>query len=120
MKRRAVTAQLDHPGVVPIHEMGINEEGEPYFLMKLVRGSDFGDIFAKAQAESDGWNLPRALTAIVKACQAIAYAHTKDVIHRDLKPANIMAGRFGEVYVMDWGLAKMVGCADIHDIRPPR
>ena len=62
-----------------------------------------------ARSEQEGWNLPRVIGVMVKACQAIGYAHAKAVIHRDLKPANIMVGRFGEVYVMDWGLARVSG-----------
>ena len=112
-----VTAQLDHPGIVPVHELGFDEQGRVYFTMKLVKGRELGEIFALARDEKEGWNLPRAVGVIVKACQALAYAHAKQVVHRDLKPANIMAGRFGEVYVMDWGLAKVAGKKDLHDIR---
>ena len=154
-----VTAQLDHPGIVAVHELGLDAAGRPYFTMKLVKGRDLSPILELAragegwsadipvrselaqqrasetteavcqaniaadknvrapQSPSDGWNLPRAVGALIKACQAVAFAHTKGVIHRDLKPANIMVGRFGEVYVMDWGLAKVTGRKDLHDIR---
>jgi len=104
-----VTAQLDHPGIVAVHELGLDAAGRAYFTMKLVKGRDLGRIFELARAEQEGWNLPRAVGALIKACQAVAFAHTKGVIHRDLKPANVMVGRFGEVYVMDWGLAKVTG-----------
>ena len=112
-----VTAQLDHPGIVAVHELGLDAAGRPYFTMKLVKERDLGRIFELARAEQEGWNLPRAVGALIKACQAVAFAHTKGVIHRDLKPANVMVGRFGEVYVMDWGLAKVTGCKDLHDLR---
>ena len=112
-----VTAQLDHPGIVAVHELGLDAAGRPYFTMKLVKGRGLGRIFELARAEQEGWNLPRAIGALIKACQAVAFAHTKGVIHRDLKPANVMVGRFGEVYVMDWGLAKVTGRKDLHDLR---
>jgi tRNA A-37 threonylcarbamoyl transferase component Bud32 len=118
LEEAQVTAQLDHPGIVPVHEVGFDERGQPFFTMKLVKGRDLNEIFKLARAEQEGWNLPRAVGAVVKACQALAYAHSKGVIHRDLKPANIMVGRFGEVFVMDWGLAKITGHKDLHDIRP--
>jgi len=92
--------------------------GQPFFTMKLVKGRDLNEILKLAREDKEGWNLPRAVGVIVKACHAPAYAHSKGVIHRDLKPANIMVGRFGEVFVMDWGLAKITGRKDLHDIRP--
>ncbi len=96
-----VTAQLDHPGIVPVHEVGFDPHGQPFFTMKLVKGRDLDEVFQLARAEAERWNLPRVVGVLVKACQALAYAHSKGVIHRDLKPANIMVGRFGEVYLMD-------------------
>jgi WD40 repeat protein len=113
-----VTAQLDHPGIVPVHEVGFDLNGKPFFTMKLVKGRDLDEVFRLARAEEERWNLPRVVGVLVKACQALAYAHSKGVIHRDLKPANVMVGRFGEVYVMDWGLAKITGRKDLHDLRP--
>ena len=118
LEEAQVTAQLDHPGIVPVHEVGFDAQGQPFFTMKLVKGRDLNEIFRLAREEKESWNLPRALGVIVKACQALAYAHSKGVIHRDLKPANIMVGRFGEVFVMDWGLVKITGRKDLHDIRP--
>ncbi|MBI2946621.1 MAG: serine/threonine protein kinase [Verrucomicrobia bacterium] len=118
LEEAQVTAQLDHPGIVPVHEVGFDPQGQPFYTMKLVKGRDFNAIFKLARAEQEDWNLPRAVGVLVKACQALAYAHSKGVIHRDLKPANIMVGRFGEVFVMDWGLAKISGQKDLHDIRP--
>src|SRR5262245_58682106 len=113
-----VTAQLDHPGIVPVHEIGFDAQGLPFFTMKLVKGRDLDEVFELARGERERWNLPRAVGVLVKACQALAYAHSKGVLHRDLKPSNIMVGRFGEVYLMDWGLAKVTGRKDLHDIRP--
>jgi WD40 repeat protein/serine/threonine protein kinase len=120
LEEAQVTAQLDHPGVVPVHELGLDNEGKVFFTMRLVEGQDLGQVFdgyfeATANAadpaagESDQWTLTRLVDVLLKVSEAMAYAHTKNVIHRDLKPANIMVGRFGEVYVMDWGLARVLG-----------
>jgi len=107
-----ILAQLDHPGVVAIHEVGLDERGAAYFTMKRVRGEDFGSVIRAHHAGDAAWTLPRAVGVIVKVCEAVAYAHTKGVIHRDLKPSNVLVGRFGEVFVMDWGLAKVLGSAE--------
>ncbi len=112
-----ITGQLDHPGIVPVHEIGLGDDGRLYFTMKLVEGRDLKHVFELVFAGREDWNLTRALGVILKACEAIAYAHRKGVIHRDLKPANIMVGSFGEVFVMDWGLARVLGCEDVRDLR---
>jgi tetratricopeptide (TPR) repeat protein len=101
-----IMGQLDHPGVVSVHEIGVNERGEPYFTMTLVQGRHLGEIIRQARKAEDGWSITRVLEVLVKVCDTLAYAHSKKVVHRDLKPSNVMVGRFGEVYVMDWGLAK--------------
>src|SRR5262245_9031324 len=117
LEEAQVTGQLDHPGIVPVHELGLDAEGRVYFTMKLVKGRDLRAIFELVFAEQEGWNETRALGVLLKVCEAMAYAHAKGVIHRDLKPANVMVGGFGEVYVMDWGLARVLGRADQHDLR---
>ncbi|MEM7231592.1 MAG: bifunctional serine/threonine-protein kinase/formylglycine-generating enzyme family protein [Planctomycetota bacterium] len=117
LEEAQVTAQLDHPGIVPVHDLGHDDDGNVFFTMQLVRGRELGEVFSKARSQVDGWNLPRAIGVLVKVCQALAYAHEKGVVHRDLKPANVMVGRFGEVYVMDWGLAKVRGRTDQFDLR---
>jgi WD40 repeat protein/tRNA A-37 threonylcarbamoyl transferase component Bud32 len=111
LEEAQVTGQLDHPGIVPVHELGLDAEDRLYFTMPLVKGRTLGEVFALARAEdsNEGWTLARALGVVLKVCEAMAYAHDHDVIHRDLKPANVMVGRFGETYVMDWGLAKILG-----------
>ncbi|MFN0242394.1 MAG: SUMF1/EgtB/PvdO family nonheme iron enzyme [Planctomycetota bacterium] len=117
LEEAQVTGQLDHPGIVPVHELGLDSEGRVYFTMKLVKGRDLKHVFDLVFESKEGWNETRALSVILRACEAMAYAHKKGVIHRDLKPANIMVGNFGEVYVMDWGLARVLGQKDRHDIR---
>ena len=106
LEEAQITAQLAHPGIVPVHDIGIDEDGSIFFTMHLVRGRELDKVFADARNQRGDWNLSRAVGVLVKACQAVAYAHSKGVIHRDLKPPNIMVGRFGEVYVMDWGWRK--------------
>ncbi|MBL8901158.1 MAG: protein kinase [Planctomycetes bacterium] len=108
LEEAQVTSQLDHPGIVPVHEIGMDPSGRVFFTMRRVAGRDLKAIFDLACASCEGWNLERALGVLVKVCDTLAYAHSKGVVHRDLKPANIMIGAFGEVYVMDWGLAKVL------------
>lgn len=117
LEEAQVTGQLDHPGIVPVHELGLGSDGQVYFTMRLVKGEDLKQVFAHVESGHDGWNTTRALGVMLKVCEAMAYAHSKGVIHRDLKPANIMVGRYGEVYVMDWGLARVLGRKDLHDVR---
>jgi formylglycine-generating enzyme required for sulfatase activity len=109
LEEAQVAAQLDHPGVAPVHEVGVDSDGRVFFTMKLVKGRDLEDVFELVFAGEAGWNDTRALGVLLRVCEAMAYAHTKGVIHRDLKPANVMVGSFGEVYVMDWGLARVLG-----------
>jgi WD40 repeat protein len=101
-----LTSQLQHPAIPPIYEMGLLPDGRPYFCMKVVRGRTLTSLLEKRSGPGD--DLPRLLGIFEQVCQAVAYAHSKGVIHRDLKPANVMVGAFGEVQVMDWGLAKVL------------
>ncbi len=117
LEEAQVTGQLDHPGIAPVHELGLDSDGRVYFTMKLVKGRDLKQVFNLVFEEKEGWNETRALLVMLKVCEAMAYAHSKGVIHRDLKPANVMVGAFGEVYVMDWGLAHVLGRKDRHDLR---
>jgi WD40 repeat protein/serine/threonine protein kinase len=103
-----ITGQLDHPGVVPVHELGLDEKGRVYFTMRLVKGDNFGDVIQKVRDGTDGWNLTRAINVLHRVCETMAYAHSKGVVHRDLKPENLMVGRFGETYAMDWGVARLL------------
>lgn len=113
-----ITAQLDHPNIVPVHEIGIDSQGRIYFTMKLVTGRALNEVFALARERAEGWNLARAVSVLVRACEAVAHAHEHGVVHRDLKPQNILVARLGEVYVMDWGLARRLDRRDLHNLRP--
>src|SRR5262249_53997561 len=98
--------QLQHPGVVPVYELGRFSDRRPYFTMKLVQGQTLARLLAERDEPSQ--DLPRFLGVFQKVCQTVAFAHSRGVIHRDLKPHNVMVGEFGEVQVMDWGLAKVL------------
>ncbi|MEZ6036312.1 MAG: serine/threonine-protein kinase [Planctomycetota bacterium] len=117
LEEAQITGQLEHPGIVPVHELGIDERGRAFFTMRLVRGRDLEQVFALVASGAEGWNLTRAVGVLLRACEAMAYAHDRNVLHRDLKPANVMVGAFGEVYVMDWGIARVLGETDRHDVR---
>ncbi|MCC7509975.1 MAG: tetratricopeptide repeat protein [Planctomycetes bacterium] len=111
-----ITGQLEHPNIVPIHELGADSKGRVFFTMKLVQGKPLADILRALRAgdvatERD-YPLDRLLQIYLKVCDAMNFAHAHDVIHRDLKPENIMIGRFGEVMVMDWGLARILNQPD--------
>ena len=112
VREAEITGQLDHPGVVPVHEIGNDEQGRQFFTMRLIRGESLGVVNQHLRAKRGNWTQTRVLEVIVKVCDTLAYAHSKGVIHRDLKPMNIMVGQFGETYVMDWGLAKVIGEQD--------
>lgn len=103
-----ITSQLGHPNIVPVHELAMDGDGGLFFTMKLVEGVTFGSILdEKPIAERTKADLFEQLQILLKVCDALAFAHSRGVVHRDLKPENIMVGKFGEVYLMDWGLAKL-------------
>jgi serine/threonine protein kinase len=102
LRREAqVIARLEHPGIVPVHDVGVLPDQRVYYVMKLVQGERLDEWLAH------GAELGAVLRLFVRVCEAVAFAHARDVIHRDLKPQNIMVGPFGEALVMDWGLAKL-------------
>jgi tetratricopeptide (TPR) repeat protein len=104
-----ITGQLQHPFIVPVHELGTLPDGRPYFAMKLVQGRTLAELLDERGTPAQ--DQPRFLQIFEQICQTIAYTHSKGVIHRDLKPSNVMVGTFGEVQVMDWGLAKALNGA---------
>jgi len=105
------TAQLAHPGIVPVHDMGELPDRRPYFIMREIEGRTLTDVIAEVHASIDGselksaWTFRRLIQAFHSVCETVAYAHSRGVLHRDLKPDNVLLGSFGEVMVADWGLA---------------
>src|SRR6516165_9029336 len=102
-----ITGQLQHPGIPAVHRVGPLSDGRPFLAMKLIKGSTLEAILK--QRSDPSAERGRLLAIFEAVCQAVGYAHAHHVIHRDLKPANVMVGAFGEVQVMDWGLAKVLG-----------
>jgi serine/threonine-protein kinase len=103
LREAKIQARLDHPAIVPVHELGLDSEDRPYFTMKRLAGTTMDRIIRH------GGKPQLLLRAFVDVCLAIELAHTRQVVHRDLKPSNIMLGDYGEVYVLDWGLAYLIG-----------
>lgn len=105
-----ITARLEHPNIMPVYDIGIDDQGQAFFTMKLIEGDNLGDIIKrlrkKDKAYLEEYTLPKLLEILNKVCDAVAYAHSKGVLHLDLKPDNIQVGDFGEVLVCDWGLSR--------------
>ena len=122
-----LTAQLEHPNIVPLYDHGIADDGRPYLVMRLVEGQSLERVIHGLAGEDPEtvaqWSRHRLLTVFLKVCQAVAYAHDRGVLHRDLKPANIMLGEYGDVLVLDWGIARFMsevhaGADDPHGATP--
>lgn len=112
LQEARLTGRLEHPAIVPVYELGRRSNGTLYYTMKLVRGKTLARALRECKTLQERLGL---LKHFVDLCQAIAYAHSRNVIHRDIKPANVMIGEFGETVVLDWGLAKAKGIKDIHE-----
>jgi len=119
LREARVQAQLEHPGVVPVYDLGVTPSGKPYFSMKRVRGTTLKAVFdalaAGDEAAAERYPRRKLLSVVERVCETMAYAHSRGVVHRDLKPANIMLGDFGEVSVLDWGIAKLRTDTDLSE-----
>ncbi len=120
LREARVTAQIPHPATIPVYELSRDSEGNAYFTMKKLGGRDMSDILdqisANHQPTVDQYPLEAMLNVLIQAAQCLAYAHNSGVVHRDMKPANIMIGDYGEVMVLDWGLAKVWDMDDNDDV----
>jgi serine/threonine-protein kinase len=112
-----IGGQLQHPGIVPVYEIGLQSGERPYFAMKLVKGQTLAQLLAQRKSPDD--DRRRFLGIFEQICQTIAYAHARRVVHRDLKPHNVMLGSFGEVQVVDWGFAKVLPLAPMAEVESP-
>ena len=118
-----LTAGLEHPNIIPVHELGVLPDDTPFFSMKMVHGDSLGQVLQRLssgdQTYLETYNLYTLLTIFRKVCDAIAFAHARGIIHRDIKPENIMVAHFGEVLVMDWGLARLTRDSGEDGAAPP-
>ncbi|HUU01893.1 MAG TPA: protein kinase [Myxococcota bacterium] len=107
-----VTGQLDHPNIVPVYELGSDDDGKMFFTMQLIEGRTFSEFLDSNPPDNDE-RVEQALEVFFRVCDAISFAHSRGVVHRDVKPSNIMVGEFGQVYLMDWGIARVLPEADV-------
>ncbi|NJD06267.1 MAG: serine/threonine protein kinase, partial [Methylococcaceae bacterium] len=115
LREARITGRLEHPGIVPVYDVGTSRRGSPYYVMRFVRGDTLARALADCNRETPEQALAQRLQLLdrlIDVCEAMAYAHSKGVIHRDLKPGNIVLGPFGETIILDWGLAKAAGEAE--------
>jgi eukaryotic-like serine/threonine-protein kinase len=116
LREARLQGQLEHPSIVPVYDVGVRPDGGLYFTMRRVRGRTLEEVLdAVKRGDEEAvrqFSRRKLLTAFVNVCLAVHYAHTRGVVHRDLKPANVMLGDFGEVYVLDWGIAKVLSDAE--------
>ncbi|MEE2789600.1 MAG: bifunctional serine/threonine-protein kinase/formylglycine-generating enzyme family protein [Myxococcota bacterium] len=114
-----ITAQLEHPNIVPVHEFGYLSGGEVFFTMKRIQGRTLKDVLRKLRkgdAEvAEAFGRTRLINIFQSVCQAIAFAHSRGVLHRDIKPSNVMIGEYGETLVLDWGVAKVIGSEEKYE-----
>jgi eukaryotic-like serine/threonine-protein kinase len=118
MVEAQITAQLEHPGIVPLHDLGADVAGQPFYVMKFIRGRRLKEAIAECHKDKTTSDWPaglafrRLVESFVRVCNVIAFAHHKGVLHRDIKPDNIMLGPYGETLVVDWRRAKLIGSPD--------
>ncbi len=108
LREASIQGRLEHPAIVPVHEIGRDGDGLPFFVMKKLTGTTLGKAIADPEQRAS-FPLQRVLRAFAEVCLAIELAHVRGIVHRDLKPENILLGDFGEVYILDWGVAKLIG-----------
>ncbi len=109
VREARITGQLDHPNVVPVHQLSIDDDGHLFFTMKLVEGKTFRQMIRELPEGPPSHNqLLNLIEVVIKVCNALAFAHSRGVIHCDVKPSNVMVGSFGQVYLMDWGVAVLM------------
>ncbi len=117
-----LTANLQHPNIIPIYDIAVDEDGNPYFTMKALKGETLGEIIRKLHEGNSAYRKRYTRTRLIgiflKVCNAIDYAHTKGVIHLDLKPSNVIVGDFGDVHVLDWGLSTLITHLNEYDGEP--
>jgi serine/threonine-protein kinase len=115
LREAKIQGRLDHPAIVPVHELAHDSDGRPFFVMKRLAGTTLADVLA-GHADEPRFSRQKLLRAFADVCLAVEFAHQRGIVHRDLKPANIMLGDFGEVYVLDWGIARILDETD--DVEP--
>ena len=123
VREARVQGRLEHPAVVPVHDLAVDRAGMPFFVMKRLAGTDMKELIERLREgrEPDPAGARRRmLRAFVDVCLAIEFAHSRNLVHRDLKPGNIMLGDFGEVYVLDWGIARTTSADDLESVERPR
>jgi len=113
LREARLTAKLQHPNILPVYEIGLDGEGSPYFIMRLLSGEGLKQIIQKQKDNEEGYRasypLDRLLSIFLDVCDAVTYAHSRGVLHLDIKPSNVRVGRYGQTILYDWGLAKVVG-----------
>ena len=124
LEEAQITGQLEHPGIVPIYDIGYQANGTPFYSMKLVRGETMEKYIEQLHelapnSPERSLQFRKLLRSFIDICNALAFAHDRGVLHRDLKPLNVMIGAFGETLVLDWGLAKIIGCDTLADEQTP-
>ena len=115
LREAQITGRLEHPGIVPVYDLGTTAKGSPFYVMRLVRGDTLSKALAACTADRAEAQLAKRLQLLgtfIDICEAMAYAHSRGVVHRDLKPGNVVLGTFGETILLDWGLAKLAAEAD--------
>jgi serine/threonine protein kinase len=111
LREARITAQLAHPGIVPIFQVGLLSDGRPFMVMKLIQGNTLNQLLRTGP--NPAADRERFLAVFEQVCQTLAYAHARGVIHRNLKPTNVMIGAFGEVHVLGWGMARLTAHSEV-------